>query len=454
VPDPAVAGRAADATTPAASSGGGLHRVIRVRDGLAVSVGIVIGAGILRTPGLIASYLGDAWLILGVWLLGGVIAGLSTLLLAEMAAAMPSAGGKYVYAREAWGPTAGFVAGWAEIIVSRGFSGAAKAVVIATYGVELAGRGSVSALAGVIVLFFALLHLGGLRVGTTFQNVTTVLKLLVLAGIAGAAIATGSPRGFDEPLAVAPEYAGLLGVALAYQAVAFAYYGWEDASKMAEEVRDPGRALPRILIGGSAIVAGTYLLMNIAFIGALTPAEMAGSTLVARDAIAGVFGANAGTIVTVCSLVILLSSLNVNFMATPRVAFALSRDRLAPDWFSKVSRRGTPVVAMLFMAAIILGLAVTGVFETLIAFMMLVAISVDLVVLMGFFRLRRRQPGLHRPLRVPGYPWIPALTVGLYILVLATIIGTQPRLAIGGALMIGTLVIAGLATAGFRKDVA
>jgi APA family basic amino acid/polyamine antiporter len=174
VPDPAVAGRAADATTPAASSGGGLHRVIRVRDGLAVSVGIVIGAGILRTPGLIASYLGDAWLILGVWLLGGVIAGLSTLLLAEMAAAMPSAGGKYVYAREAWGPTAGFVAGWAEIIVSRGFSGAAKAVVIATYGVELAGRGSVSALAGVIVLFFALLHLGGLRVGTTFQNVTSM----------------------------------------------------------------------------------------------------------------------------------------------------------------------------------------------------------------------------------------------------------------------------------------
>jgi APA family basic amino acid/polyamine antiporter len=344
------------------------------------------------------------------------------------------------------------VAGWAEIIVSRGFSGAAKAVVIATYTVELAGRGNIAVIGGVIVLFFALLHLGGLRVGTKFQNITTVLKLLVLAGIAAAGIATGSPRGFSQPLAVAPEYAGLLGFALAYQAVAFAYYGWEDASKMAEEVRDPGRALPRILIGGSTIVAVTYLLMNVSFIAALPPAEMAGSTLVARDAIAGVFGGSAGTIVTICSLVILLSSLNVNFLATPRVAFALSRDRLAPGWFSKVNPRGTPVVAMLFMAAVILGLAVTGAFERLIAFMMLVAITVDLMVLMGFFRLRRLQPGLHRPLRVPGYPWIPALTVALYILVLATIIGTQPRLAIGGGLMLGALVIAGLATAKFRRE--
>ena len=452
MPEPAAAAGTAGLIPAAATDSGGLHRIIRVRDGLAVSVGIVIGAGILRTPGLIASYLGDAWLILGVWLLGGIIAGLSTLLLAEMAAAIPSAGGKYVYAREAWGPTAGFVAGWAEIIVSRGFSGAAKAVVIATYTVELAGRGNIAVIGGVIVLFFALLHLGGLRVGTKFQNITTVLKLLVLAGIAAAGIATGSPRGFSQPLAVAPEYAGLLGFALAYQAVAFAYYGWEDASKMAEEVRDPGRALPRILIGGSTIVAVTYLLMNVSFIAALPPAEMAGSTLVARDAIAGVFGGSAGTIVTICSLVILLSSLNVNFLATPRVAFALSRDRLAPGWFSKVNPRGTPVVAMLFMAAVILGLAVTGAFERLIAFMMLVAITVDLMVLMGFFRLRRLQPGLHRPLRVPGYPWIPALTVALYILVLATIIGTQPRLAIGGGLMLGALVIAGLATAKFRRE--
>jgi APA family basic amino acid/polyamine antiporter len=103
-----------------------LKRILSVGDGLAVTVGIVIGAGILRTPGPIAGYLGDPWLILGVWVLGGVMAGLSTIVLAEMAAALPQAGGKYVYAREAWGPLMGFVAGWSELLVTRGFSGATR----------------------------------------------------------------------------------------------------------------------------------------------------------------------------------------------------------------------------------------------------------------------------------------------------------------------------------------
>ncbi|MDX1495110.1 MAG: amino acid permease, partial [Longimicrobiales bacterium] len=128
-----------------------LHRVLRVRDGLAVTVGIVIGAGILGTPGLIAGYLGDPVTILAMWFFGGVVAGLSTLVLAEMAAALPEAGGKFVYARHAWGPTMGFVAGWSELIVTRGFSGASKAVLIATYIIDLAGGGSVSILSLAIV---------------------------------------------------------------------------------------------------------------------------------------------------------------------------------------------------------------------------------------------------------------------------------------------------------------
>ncbi len=420
-----------------------LQRALRVRDGLAVAVGIVIGAGILRTPGLIAQYLGDARLILGVWVLGGIIAGLSTLLLAEMAAALPTAGGKYVYARAAWGPIMAFVAGWAELLVTRGFSGASKAVVIAEYSTGLAGGGSVPIVAAAVVLAFALLHMGGLKVGTRFQNITTAIKVLVIAGIAGAGLFAGDARGFTATMTVAPEYAGLLGFALAYQAVSFAYYGWEDAAKMAEEVRDPGKALPRILLGGAAAVAALYLLMNVAFVFALTPEEMAGSPLVAEDAIAGVFGDAAGKIVVVAGLIILISSLNVNFLGMPRVAFALARDGLAPRAFTTVGQRGTPTIALLFVTATIFALAVSGTFEFLIRFMMLVAISVDLVVLMGFFRLRQLQPDLVRPMRVPGYPWLPALAIVLQVLVLIIIVATQPALAIGGGVMIGGLVLIG-----------
>jgi basic amino acid/polyamine antiporter, APA family len=421
-----------------------LHRTLRVRDGLAVAVGIVIGAGILRTPGLIAAYLGRPWVILGVWALGGVVAGLSTLLLSEMAAALPSAGGKYVYARQAFGPVAGFVAGWAEILVTRGFSGAAKAVVIAEYVSQLFGRGSVPVIAGVVVLGFALLHLGGIRTGTRVQNATTVIKVAFLVAIAAAGIASGGARGFAAGGHPAPEYAGLLGFALAYQAVAFAYYGWEDAAKLAEETREPGRSLPRILLGGAAAVAALYLLMNVAFLSALTPAQMAGSPLVAQDAIADVFGGTAGTFVVVAGLLILVSSLNVNFLGMPRVAFALARDGLAPRAFTRVSANGTPVPGLLFVSVLMLALAVSGTFEWLIRFMMLVAITVDLVVMLGFFRLRTAHPELHRPLRVPAYPWLPALTVLLYLVVLGIIVGTQPHLAIGGAVMLGTLLVLGV----------
>ncbi len=429
-----------------------LERVFRARDGLAVTVGIIIGAGILRTPGLIAGYLGHTWLILAVWLFGGLMAALSTVVLAEMAAALPRAGGKYVYAREAYGPLAGFVAGWSELFVARGFSGAAKAVVIAEYLVLLTGRGSIRLLAGLVILGFALLHMGGLKVGTVFQNVTTLLKVVVIVILAVAAIWAGDAAGFTSGSAgtgtLTASGGALLAFALAHQSVSFAYYGWEDAAKMSEETRDPGRALPRILLGGAAAVAGLYLLMNVAFLSALTPAEMAGSELVAQDAVVAVFGDAAGTVVLLASLLILISSLNVNFMGLPRVAFGLAREGLAPRAFTRVGERGTPIPALLFISTVILALALTGAFELLIRFMMLVSISVDTVVLSAIFRLRRAQPELERPFQVPGYPWVPGLTLGLYVLLIAIIVGTQPQLALGAGAMLGALLVGGAVVTG------
>lgn len=432
---------------------GQLKRILRVRDGLAVSVGIIIGAGILGGPGLIAGYLGNTWIILGVWLLGGFTAALSTLVLAEMAAALPRAGGKYVYAQEAYGPVMAFVAGWSEVFVTRGFSGAAKAVLIATYLVSITGLGSVKLVAGAVVLGYVLINLAGLEAGRTFQNITTALKVLVLVGIAAAAIAAGDADSFGAAGSASlregtsAAAGGLLAFALAYQSVSFAYYGWEDASKLAGETKDPGRAMPRILLGGAAAVAILYLLMNVAFLSALTPAEMAGSELVARDAIARAFGGAAGTLVVAASLLILISSLNVNFMGLPRVAFGLARDGLAPGIFIRVSERGTPVPGLLFISAVILLLALSGTFEDLIRFMMLVAISVDTMVLSAVLRLRRVRPDLDRPFRVPGYPWIPILTLLLNGILLGIIVWTQPALARGAGIMLGVLLVAGWWTA-------
>ncbi len=425
-----------------------LRRVLRVRDGMAVTVGIVIGAGILRTPGLIAGHLGNAWLILGAWFFGGVVVALSTLVLAEMAAALPEAGGKYVYARHAWGDTMGFLAGWSELLVSRGFSGAVKAVAIAEYiRILTGGRGSVGLLALAVCVAFFFLHTRGLEASTTFQNVTTAIKVLIVIAIAGTGLWAGDLIGFQPAVTDASgPTAGLLGFALAYQSISFAYYGWEDAAKMAAEVQDPGTALPKILVGGSLAVMVLYLLLNVAFLSALTPEAMAGSELVAQDAIAAVFGDTAGTLVVVASLLILISSLNVNFLGLPRVAFGLSQHGLAPRAFSEVDQRGTPRNALYLISAWIGLLALSGAFELLVRFMMTVAITVDTMVLMGYFKLRISRPDLARPFTMPGHPALPAVTVALYLGIIGIIIWTQWRLAAGAGAVIAVILLAGWIT--------
>lgn len=423
-----------------------LKRVLRVRDGLAVLVGSLIGMGILRTPGVIAGYLGDTWMILGIWLAGGVVAALGALIFAELATTYPQAGGKYVYAREAFGPVAAFVTGWNELAVTKAFSGAAKAVVIAEYLVLLTRQGSVRTIAVVVILLFALLNLGGVKVGALFQNVTTLVKAVILAGIAAAAFWAGGEGGFAAGASMTPQTNLLLGIAVSYQLVAFTYYGWDDVGKMAEELEDPGRTIPRILLVGSAVVTVLYMLIIVAFLSALTPAEMAASPLPAQAAITGLFGETAGIVMIVASIFIIMSTLNVNFLVMPRVAFALARDGMAPGAFTKVSRRGTPVPALIFATVIILALTVTGAFEMLIRFYMLVAIGVDLMVFIGFLQLRRRQPDLPRPFKVPFYPWLPLLVIILYIVILAVIVIPQPGVALGAGLIALTLIAAGVMT--------
>jgi APA family basic amino acid/polyamine antiporter len=402
--------------------------------------------GILRTPGVIADYLGHPWLILGIWLVGGIVSALGALLYAELATSFPKAGGKYVYAREAFGPVAGFVAGWNEFAVAKACSGAAKAVVIAEYVVLLTGNGSVRVYAVLLILAFAALNLAGLRAGTQFQNVTTLIKALILAGIAAAAFSAGGARGFSPATAIEPETNLLLGLAVSYQLVAFTYYGWDDVGKMAEEIRDPGRMIPRILLFGCALVTVLYMLIVVGYLAVLTPAEMSRSAMPAQAAIAGVFGETAGTVIMLAGIFIIMNTLNVNFLVMPRVAFGLSRDGMAPAAFTRVNKRGTPWPALIFATAMILALTVTGAFVMLIRFYMLIVIALDLLVFVGLFRLRRLHPDLPRPFKVPLYPWLPLLTIMLYTIIVGALVIPQPRIALASGLTVVVLVVSGILT--------
>jgi len=426
-----------------------LKRILGVGDGLAVVVGLVIGLGILRTPGLIAGYIGDPNLILLAWMAGGIIALGSAMVFSEMAAMHPEAGGKFAYARHAFGPVGGFVAGWSEVIVTRGFSAASKAIVIGEYLILLTGWGVIRAWAAAVVIGFFLVHLMGLQVGRAFQNVVTALKVMLIVVIIGVGLLWGNGASWEPGETITPERGLLLGFALAYLSISFTYYGWDDAVKLAEEIREPEKKLPQILVFGAVGVAGLYLAINVAFLSALTVGEMAGSPLVAADAVGVAFGEAGRTFITVTALVILISSLNVNFLGVPRVAYGMASKGLAPKSFLGVTKGGTPLGGLLLITGLIFVLAMTRSFEFLIRFMMFVAITIDAGILIALFRLRRTQPDQSRPFRVPGYPWMPALMVVLYVLILVLVVATQPELALGGTALVFALLIAGALWARF-----
>jgi APA family basic amino acid/polyamine antiporter len=417
---------------PNVTTPGQLHRVIGGLDGLAIVIGIVIGAGILATPGLIAGHIRHPTILLLLWTLGGVSALCTALVLAELGAMIPAAGGKYVFVKRAYGNVAGCFAGWGEVLLNRSFTGSLKAVLIAQYTMMLlGGRGSKPVIAGAVTILFLWLHLRGVRIGKTAQNLMTLLKVVVLIAIIAAGLLLGDGVGWRS--IEAPPQGLLLGLAVTAQSVFFTYYGAEASLQMSEELKNPGRDVPRMLLFGIGSIALLYLLINSAFLNTLTSAQMGASGMVARDVLASTIGEAAGVAVAVAALLILLSSFNYNFLGTPRVPYGLARDGLAPQAFLRVNAGGTPTIGLWLTAFFIFVLAVTSTFELLLRFMSFMALIVDGLVLTTLFVLRRREPDLHRPFRVPWYPFVPVLALLFYTTILLIITVTQPKLAAGGA---------------------
>jgi APA family basic amino acid/polyamine antiporter len=418
-------------------------RILGFWDGLAVAVGVIIGSGILRTPGIVAGSLGEPAAIFGVWILAGLLSLASALALGELVALLPRVGGKYVYTREAFGPVAGFVTGWSELL-TRGMAAAAKTVVIAEYLVRLAGGGSIRLLAPIVALGFALLHWFGLRPVRALQNVATLAKVAILLGVTALAFTLGSGFDWKAPAATPVTALGWLGAfALAFQLVTFTYYGYDESLKIAEEIRDPQRNLPRVLAIGILIVAGIYLALNAGFLYVLSPAEMAGSPLVAADVAGRLVGSAGDILVTVAALLVLVSSLNVNFLSLPRVGLAMAQDGLAPGRMARVSPEGAPRFALLIATAIVLAVAPLGSFESLILVVMWIVLAVDGFVIFGLFRLRRIHPEWPRPFRVPLYPLLPALVLVVYAALLAGVTVSYPALSALAAGLLGTLALVG-----------
>ena len=415
-----------------------LKRSLRLFDGLAMVVGVVVGAGIFRTPGLIAGQLGRPWLTFVAWVLGGALAFLGALIFAELATRLPRAGGKYVYAREAFGPRAAFVIGMVEGLVLYPAAIAAIAVAAGEFFERLTGW----PIGGpVFIVLFTLLNLTGVAAGRWVQNVVTTAKILALGGVVVVAFAAGSGAGWQGALPDAPRGVAVWGaLAVAFQAVIWTYYGSVEAAKIAEEVVEPERTLPRVFLLGIAVVTGLYLLLNAAFLHVLPFDQVAASKLVAGDAAAAIFGANGDIVITVLALLVVLASLNGNVFVTPRVLFGLARDGLAPAALARVNAGGTPGPAMVVVGVVAALLAATGQFGTLLSLAILMVLVIDAFSVAALFRLRARTA--EAPFRAPFYPYLPALFIAVYGVLFVGAALAQPGLALAtGAVLAGAYAL-------------
>jgi APA family basic amino acid/polyamine antiporter len=409
--------------TPAA---GGLSNVLGVAFGLAGSVGGTIGAGILRNPGLVAAQLPSAGLIMTTWLVGGVYALLGAICIAELAAALPRAGGWTVYAEEAFGRRAGLAVGWCDWIAHC----IGLAWVSTTLGAFLSSLipiNSPTLAVGVIVLFSSI-QLFGVRAGGTSQELLSLGKAAALLTLVAACFLVPSVGGLAEPVSPEPTAlpsgpALLVPIVMALQAVITTYDGWASPVYFAEEFKEPAQDLPRSLIGGVFVVLALYLLINAALLHVLPLPVLASAQIPAADAAEIVLGEWGHSVITVVAVLALLGLINTVVMAAPRILYRMGLAGLRPISLTQVSEGGTPVPALLITAGTSSLLVLAGTFEHLLAIGAVLYVALPLSGLAALATLRRQKPDLARPFCCWGYPFTPLLvgTVSLAFLIAAAI---------------------------------
>lgn len=416
-----------------------LLRILGAGFGMAVIVGAVIGVGILRTPGEIAAHLANAPLILGLWIGGGIYALLAAASVTELGTMLPESGGYFVFARRAFGHGAGFTIGWADWI---GQTSALAYVSIAfgEFSAALAPRlsGHETAVAITIIAAFGLLQWTGVRTSSRVQEATSLVKAIAFLTLVAACFWLGG----SKPAAPAPVRTESLFVALilATQAIILTYDGWYEALYFTEEIRDPARELPRSMIGGVATVIVIYVLVNAALIYVLPLSQLASSKLPAADAAGRLFGAGSAKLITTLSLISLPPMLNAVMLSAPRILFAMSRAGLFPARMAEVSRRGNPDWAVGATVALAMLLIASGTFKSLIATASVIFVVNHFCALSALFVLRRREPGLERPFRAWGYPWLTAMVAATALAIVIGSFISDPAHALYAAALIAASI--------------
>jgi amino acid transporter len=407
---------------------GGLLHILGVGFGVAVGVGMMIGSGILRSPSIIAGEVPSAGWIVALWVLGAVHAALGANVVAELATALPLAGGPYVYARRALGDIGGLVVGWTSWIST--LAGIAAASVSFANFLALLWPASYDAAVYVavgtqIAIFGA--NMIGLREGRLVQLGTSLLKCLMFAAFAVAAVAVGMTSSVGHIAQAAAPAIGVMAFIGSYQMIRGAYAGWDAPVYFSEENTAPERSIPRALLYGLILTAVLYVGVNAALLLALGVAGTAHSVLPFATVLTRFGGSLPSVLFAFGAMITVASCANANIMSAPRILFALSRDKLLPAILQRVNAGGSPTIAFLMSAVFSIVLAATGGFATVFGLIATLNSVAGMLVGIGFFVLRVREPELARPFRAFLYPVLPALAVAIDAVLLVLFLGADIR---------------------------
>jgi basic amino acid/polyamine antiporter, APA family len=397
---------------------------------IAVVVGDVIGSGIFRVPATVATEVGSVNGIMLVWALGGVITLCGALSLAELAAAMPKAGGVFVSLRETFGPGVAFLFGW-TILLAEPAATAAISLVFAEYLGRLVPLTptAIRLVAAGLIVVVSTAGYRSVRGAGAIQNIATTGKVVALVALVVAALLLGDGDAGAFGSGAASETTSIRwsGVGLGLVAALWAYTAWHDLGFVAGEVRDPARTLPRALIGGIGIVVLVYLAANAAYLYVLPFDTLRSSPLVASDTMVRVLGSGASAAVTVMVLISTLGALNGTILVNPRVFYAMANEGLLFRQLGRVHPRfDTPHVSITVYTLLALVFVWSRSFEQLIESFVLGTWPWLALAVSAVFVLRRRRPEMLRPYRTPGYPFVPIVFIAGTLLVVGTALLERP----------------------------
>ncbi len=442
-----------------------LRRALGLWPAVSIVIGTAIGSGIFLVPSDMIKAVGSPAMVFAVWVFGGVLTLFGALSYAELAAALPDAGGEYVYLNAAYGPFFGFVYGWTQTWVAKSASIATLATGFYTYLGDFfpslraasytvhypigPGGGPLEIRYGQLfaiglILFLAGINYFGVRWGGGVQVAVTGLKLLLIAGLTAAGLWYGLSTHTNTAnlhSAMPADPGGVAGFFAALVAALWAYDGWNNAGMLGSEIENPQRNLPLALIGGTLAMIGIYLLANLAYFSVLSGAEVGASERVAADMMRRVLGSPGGAAVSAAAMISIFAALNGSLLSGSRVPYAMARNGYFFHALGHVHPRfRTPSVSILLLGLWSSVLLLSGHYKQLYTLVIFPSWILYAMTAASVIVLRWKRPDLVRPYKVLGYPFVPLLFVMVAIGLLYSTLRTSPRESgIGFAIIVAGL---------------